>query len=85
MYIGVSHLNTYDFDKSFFESAKKYFLEKERLVNGKYMVRVWEILNQLLLDDQTVWNVINRIQYDEVKEVLEKLQSCKQRAILSTK
>jgi hypothetical protein len=75
IYIGISHLNTYSFDKDFFESAKRYFLDKERLINGKYMVRIWEILNHKRLDDQTIWKFISTINYDDVTAVIQKLQA----------
>lgn len=75
MYIWISHLNDYTIDKDFFDIAKEYFLEKERLVNGRYMVRVREILNQQLLDDTVVHNFFKTLQYEEVMKVIQKLQS----------
>lgn len=76
MYIWVSHLNDYSFDQEFFEAAKRYFLEKERMVHGKYMIRIWEILNHQRLDDQTVQKFIRTIHYETVREVLQKVQLC---------
>lgn len=75
MYIGVSHLNTYTFEREFFESAKRYFLDKDRLIHGRYMVRIWEILNHQRLHDKTIWKFINSINYNDVTVVLQKLQA----------
>lgn len=74
MYIWVSHLNDYSFDQEFFEAAKRYFLEKERMIHGKYMIRIWEILNHQCLDDQTVRTFISTIHYEAIREVLHKWQ-----------
>jgi hypothetical protein len=75
MYLGISDLENYRFGKLFFDTAKRYFLEKERLVNGKFMIRNREILNHKLLDDQVVRDFINTISYEEVKEIVVKIMS----------